>query len=114
MEQVRQAAEAQARRSAPDRQDVKRRRVDALADEVKYKELLRYEYEGADALVDGGRGFVVLCGFRRCACTPWARAPAHTVRPSYLHLILAGQRKGPRCAERRARRARPQPCWAST
>lgn len=65
--QIRRAAEVQARRSAPDRPNKKRRVGDVDdTEEAAYVEIKRYEYSGADSLLHGGKGFVVLCGFRRC------------------------------------------------
>lgn len=66
--QVRRAAEYQARRSAPDRPNKKRRIGDADgAEEAAHEDITRYEYSGADSLLHSGKGFVVLCGFRRCS-----------------------------------------------
>ena len=63
--ELRRAAEAQARRSAPDRPAKRRRVSDGAPEEAEHEELARYEYSGVDALLQDGRAFVVLCSFRR-------------------------------------------------
>ena len=65
--ELRRAAEAQARRSAPDRPAKRRRVADGEPEDGEHEELARYEYSGVDALLQEGRGFVVLCSFRRWA-----------------------------------------------
>ena len=65
--ELRRAAEAQARRSAPGRPAKRRRVTDGAPEEAEHEELARYEYSGVDALLQDGRAFVVLCSFRRWA-----------------------------------------------
>lgn len=74
--ELRRAAEAQARRSAPDRPAKRRCICDGAPEEAEHEELARYEYSGVNALLQEGRAFVVLCSFRRWAAVMTFCLPA--------------------------------------
>ena len=82
--ELRRAAEAQARRSAPDRPAKRQRVPDGAPEDAEQEELARYEYSGVDALLQDGRAFVVLCSFRRwAACLDVLASIATAWLPSY-------------------------------